>query len=150
MNDPSPAGNSVNVVCPQCSATNRVPQDRLSEGPVCGSCKQALFDGHPASLCDDDFERHARHSDLPLVVDFWAPWCGPCRTMSPAFERAARELEPAARFAKVNTDEAPTLAMRHGISGIPTIAVFNRGHEVARVSGAMEASRLIAWIRSNV
>jgi len=151
MNAHALAGNpTLNVVCAACGATNRVPQDRLSEQPVCGSCRQPLFDGHPIALTEADFERHAGHSDLPLVVDFWAPWCGPCRAMAPAFERAAQTLEPAARFVKVNTDEARVLAMRHGISGIPTIAVIKGGREVARVSGAMDAGRLIAWIRSHL
>jgi thioredoxin 2 len=136
------------VVCPHCHTTNRVPDDRLSEG-LCGQCGQALFDAHPVALAGADFDRHIAKSELPVVVDFWAPWCGPCRTMAPVFERAAKELEPQFRFVKVNTDDEQALAARHGIRGIPTLAIFRQGVEVARTSGAMDATRFVAWVREN-
>jgi thioredoxin 2 len=136
------------VVCPHCHTTNRVPDDRLSEG-LCGQCGQALFDAHPVALTGADFDRHIAKSELPVVVDFWAPWCGPCRTMAPVFERAAKELEPQFRFVKVNTDDEQALAARHGIRGIPTLAIFKGGAEVARVSGVMDAARFTAWVRAH-
>jgi thioredoxin 2 len=137
-----------NVVCPHCHTTNRVPEARLAEG-LCGRCGQALFDAHAVALSGADFDRHIAKSDLPVVVDFWAPWCGPCRTMAPVFERATKELEPRFRFVKVNTDEEQALAARHGIRGIPTLAVFRNGVEVARTSGAMDAASFMAWVRKS-
>jgi thioredoxin 2 len=140
---------SLHVVCPHCNAVNRVPADRLADGATCGKCRQALFAGEPAELDEAGFAAHAGRSDLPLVVDFWAPWCGPCRTMAPAFAQAARALEPRYRLAKVNTEEQQGLAARFGIRSIPTLAIFKGGREVARQSGAMDAGRLANWIRSN-
>lgn len=136
------------VVCPHCHHANRLADDALAGGR-CGTCSQALFDGHPAALSAAVFEQHLSASDLPLVVDFWAPWCGPCRVMAPAFERAAAELEPGFRLAKVNTDDEPALAMRHRIRSIPTLVIFKQGAEVARMSGVMDAGRLAAWVRTN-
>jgi|SRR5579871_5267826 len=148
MNMEAQAEN-LNVVCPHCHSTNRVPPRRLGESPICGACKGQLFEGHPVALSEADFDRQVQNSDIPVVVDFWAPWCGPCRAMAPSFERAARELEPHVRFAKVNTDEAGPLAVRFGIRGIPTVIIFKRGKEIARVSGAMDAARLVQWVRGN-
>lgn len=141
---------TLNVVCPHCDTGNRVPQKRLADGPRCGACKAPLFDAHPVALGASAFRHHVASSDLPLVVDFWAPWCAPCRTMAPVFERAARELEPHARFAKVNTDEEQDLAKSLNIRGIPTLAIFKGGKEIARTSGAMDESRFIAWARSHL
>jgi thioredoxin 2 len=141
---------ALKVVCPHCHATNRVPGERRADAPTCGACKRALFDGHPVALTGEQFARHIAGSDLPVVVDFWAPWCAPCRMMAPVFERAARELEPHARFAKVNTDEEQVLAMERDIRGIPTIAIFRDGREVARTAGAMEPARFVAWVRSHL
>jgi thioredoxin 2 len=143
------ASNQMNVACPHCRAVNRVPAERLNEAPNCGACKRPLFDGHPAEVSESDFARFVANTDVPIVVDFWAPWCGPCRMMAPVFERAAQELEPRVRFVKVNTDNAQDLAAQYDIRGIPTIAIFKRGQEAARISGAMDATRFIAWVRAN-
>ena len=138
------------VVCPSCQAPNRVASVRLGDGPKCGKCKELLFAGHPISLTDRTFDKHLSRGDLPLVVDFWAPWCGPCKMMAPYFEQAAAELEPRVRFAKVNTDENPMLAQRYGISSIPTTAVFKNGREVVRQPGAMNLQQLMHWLRPHV
>jgi thioredoxin 2 len=139
--------NAVHVVCGGCNAVNRVPQERLSEDAKCGKCHAALFAREPLALDEVGFARQVSRSDLPLVVDFWAPWCGPCRMMAPAFEEAARVLEPHARLIKINTEESQGLASRLGIRSIPTLAVFKGGGEVARTAGAMDAGRLVAWVR---
>lgn len=139
---------SVQVVCPHCHTTNRVPAARLGEAPVCGRCKAPLFAGEPVELDAAAFARHAGNSDLPLVVDFWAPWCGPCRSMAPHFAQAAARLEPEYRLAKVNTEEEQQLAAQFGIRSIPTLVVFQGGREIARTSGAMPAEALINWVRS--
>lgn len=140
----------IHVVCPHCHATNRLPPERLADGGTCGRCKEPLFPGTVTELDQGSFAQHADHSDLPLVVDFWAPWCGPCRSMAPHFAEAARRLEPHYRLAKVNTEEEQQLAARYGIRSIPTMVVFKGGREVARTSGAMPAEALVAWIRQNV
>jgi thioredoxin 2 len=139
---------SLIVVCPHCHAANRVPADRLADGGTCGKCKGSLFAGEPLELDQASFDRHVERSDLPLVVDFWAPWCGPCRMMAPAFAQAAAQLEPNYRLAKVNTEEQQGLAARFGIRSIPTVALFRGGREVARQAGAMDAATLVRWIRS--
>lgn len=138
------------VVCPQCQSANRIPTARLGDNPRCGKCKQALFTGRPVVLTDQTFDRHLSRSEVPLVVDFWAPWCGPCKMMAPFFEQAASELEPHVRLVKVNTDENPMLAQRYQINSIPTTAVFKGAREVARQPGAMNLPQLLQWIRSKV
>jgi thioredoxin 2 len=140
---------SLIVVCPHCHAPNRVPAERLNERGTCGKCKSALFTGSPIELTEAEFDLHADRSDLPLVVDFWAPWCGPCRTMAPAFAQAAQMLEPRFRLAKVNTEEQQGLAARFGIRSIPTIAIFRNGREVSRQAGAMDVGALTRWIQAN-
>jgi len=141
---------AVHVVCPRCDAVNRVPPDRLAEDAKCGKCRAPLFAGAPLALDEGRFAKHLGRSDLPLVVDFWAPWCAPCRAMAPAFETVARRIEPQARLIKVNTEEAQALAGRYGIRSIPTLVVFRSGQEVARTSGAMDAAALENWIRRSL
>jgi thioredoxin 2 len=136
------------IVCARCSTTNRVPRERLRDGPTCGKCKQPLFDGHPAELDAAGLERQLGASGIPVVVDFWAPWCGPCRMMAPHYERAARDLEPEVRLAKVNTEAEQAVAAQYGIRSIPTLIAFKGGREVARQSGAMDAAGLVRWVRS--
>ena len=138
------------VVCPHCQSANRIPTARLGDNPRCGKCKQPLFTGRPIVLTDQTFDRHLSRSEVPLVVDFWAPWCGPCKMMAPFFEQAASELEPHVRLVKVNTDENPMLAQRYQINSIPTTAVFKGGREVARQPGAMNLPQLLQWIQSKV
>lgn len=138
---------AVHVVCPHCDAVNRVPSERMGEEAKCGKCRAPLFAGAPLALDEERFAKHLGRSDLPLVVDFWAPWCAPCRAMAPAFEAVARRIEPQARLIKVNTEEAQALAGRYGIRSIPTLVVFRGGREVARTSGAMDAAALENWIR---
>ena len=140
--------NAAHVICPHCDTINRVPRAKLGQGAKCGNCHKALFEAHPLALDRARFDRHLEKGDLPLLVDFWAPWCGPCRAMAPEFERAAGRLEPRLRLVKVNVDEEPDLANRYGIQSIPTLAVFGQGKEVARRAGAMSAADLERWVAS--
>jgi thioredoxin 2 len=140
---------SLHIVCPSCDATNRVPEARLGGGPRCGKCKQLLFGGAPVELHAGNFARHINHSDIPVVVDFWAPWCGPCKMMAPVFAQSAAQLEPRVRLAKVNTEADQSLAVQFGIRSIPTLVIFRRGHETARQAGAMDPGTLSRWIRDN-
>ncbi|UYN95948.1 MAG: thioredoxin TrxC [Enhydrobacter sp.] len=139
---------SLLVACPACRTLNRVPTQRLIAGErgKCGKCGAPLFDGHPVALDAAGFEAHAVKSDLPVLVDFWAPWCGPCRAMAPQFEKAAQRLEPKVRMAKINTEEEQELAGRFGIQGIPTIVLLHRGREVARRSGLLDAAGIERWV----
>ena len=137
---------TLQIVCPHCQCANRVPAARLGDAPRCGHCKAALFVAAPVELDAAGFERHLQGSDLPLLVDFWAPWCGPCKMMAPQFVRAASLLEPRCRLAKVDTEAQPALAARYGIRSIPTLVLFRRGSEVARQAGAQSAEALVQWV----
>ena len=139
--------NYDHVACPHCNAINRIQGTRLGDSPNCGRCKQPLFTGAPIALTDASFTAHVERSSIPVVVDFWAQWCGPCKMMAPHFERAAKQLEPDVRLAKLDTDANPNTAGRFSIRSIPTIILFKNGREAARKSGAMDANTLTNWIR---
>ena len=133
---------TLSIPCPHCSALNRVPEERLGEHPVCGRCKHVLFEGKPATLTASNFDAVATRGDLPVVIDFWAPWCGPCVGFAQVFAEAASSLEPQLRLAKVDTEAQPALAQRFGIRSIPTLLVMRNGREVARQAGAMNGAQL--------
>jgi thioredoxin 2 len=142
------SATALHIVCGHCNSIVRVPSDRLAESPRCARCHEPLFDGHAIALTTASFDRHLARNDIPLVVDFWAPWCGPCRMMEPHYEAAARRFASRARFAKVNSDEEQPIADRFSIRGIPTLIVFKGGREAARQSGAMDSSTLARWLES--
>ena len=138
------------VPCPHCAALNRLPEDRLGEHPNCGRCKQPLFEGKPTVLTTDNFEAVATRGDLPVVIDFWAPWCGPCVGFAPVFAEAAASLEPRLRLAKVDTEAQPALAQRFGIRSIPTLLVMRQGREVARQAGALNGMQLRQFLANTL
>jgi thioredoxin 2 len=138
------------VVCPHCAATNRVPRDKPAREGRCGACRKPLFEGHPLAVDGTRFSRHRDHNDIAVLVDVWAPWCGPCRAMAPMFERAAAELEPEVRLLKVNADEEPQIAAELGVSGIPALFLIRDGRVLAHTAGAMDAQRIVAWTRAHL
>lgn len=142
--------DTLHIVCPSCFAVNRVPAERVHEGPNCGKCHQPLFPGHPVELDEARFDAYLTKNDLPVLVDFWAPWCGPCRMMAPAFAHAASQLAPRVLLAKLNTDEAQETAARYGIRSIPTMILFHQGREVARHSGAVGTAEIVRWTQSHL
>lgn len=142
--------DSCHIVCPQCAAINRLPIARLQSAPRCGTCQTPLFSGQPLNLGEQNFQRHVERNDIPLLVDFWAEWCGPCKMMGPAFQQAAVALEPRVRLAKVNTETAPNVAGRFQIRSIPTLILFRGGRELGRQAGAMGTADIVRWVESQL
>jgi thioredoxin 2 len=142
--------DSVKLICAACGQANRVPMARLAAGPKCGTCGAALADGNVAELDASAHDKATRGDDLPLLVDYWAPWCGPCRMMAPEFAKAARSLAPQVRLAKLNTEDHPSVSARAGIRGIPALILYHRGREVARLAGARPAADIVSFVQSHV
>jgi len=136
-------------VCPNCNSVNRIPRDKNARGAKCGRCHQPIFTGRPIPASAESFATHIQRNDIPVLVDFWAQWCGPCKAMAPVYERIAAELEPEIRLLKVDTEAHPELAARHNIRSIPTLILFQNGSEIARQAGAMDAESLRSWLRRN-
>ena len=141
--------DSLYLVCPHCEAVNRVPAARLDQHPNCGQCHQPLFTGQPVELTTSNFIKYLQRHDIPILVDFWAPWCGPCKMMAPAYKQAAAMLEPRVRLAKVNTENEQALGAQYNVRSIPTLIIFKGGREIARQAGAMAAKDIVQWVNSH-
>ncbi len=142
--------NTQNRVCPHCDTVNRIPSDKMADIPVCGTCKKPLLTGEALELTHENFDLHINNTDCPVLVDFWAPWCGPCRMMSPVIAEAAKSRQTTLCVAKVNTESEPELAMRFGIRSIPTLMIFRNGKMLRQQSGAMNLASLTQWINSSL
>lgn len=138
--------SSSHIVCPYCNSVNRVSVKRLSDKPICGQCKQALFNGHPAEVNANSFAQHISRNDIPVLADFWAQWCGPCKTMIPIFKHVAEQLEPHIRLVKVDTEQEQALAGQYNIRSIPTLVLFKNGKEIARQAGVEDAEDIVRWL----
>lgn len=138
------------IMCPHCGGLNRLPEDKLNSQPTCGKCKQELFTGKPVEMSGEQFLRALQKTDQPLIVDFWAPWCGPCKSFAPTFSQAAAQFEPQARFVKINTEAEQQIAAQFGIRSIPTLAIFKAGQEITRVSGAMDLGNFSRWLQQHL
>lgn len=144
MNEP------LHIVCPSCDAINRIPAVRLNDNPKCGKCSRHLFDANPMELTSRNFNKHITRNDIPVLVDFWAPWCGPCKVMAPAFQQASRQLEPRVRLAKVNTESEQSIGRQFDIRSIPTMVIFQNGREKHRQAGALGTSDIVRWTSAHL